>query len=136
MCVQSLMIRYKIAIWFEWMDFPTQTWQMALQQKWCESFLDIGSALGIKTNSKAFPSQSHWLRCENSFQSLLTTDQSYQLVILGLLPWSDSRKSLNIVFLSRLLFCSLGPQIWSSLLDWRLTCERKCSHICHTKGQR
>ena len=80
MCVQSLMIRYKIAIWFEWMDSNSNLADGF--SKMVRKLLGHWISFGNYTNSKAFPSQSHWLRCENSFQSLLTTDQSYQLVIL------------------------------------------------------
>ena len=80
MCVQSLMIRYKIAIWFERTDSNSNLADGF--SKMVRKLLGHWISFGNYTNSKAFPSQSHWLRCENSFQSLLTTDQSYQLMIL------------------------------------------------------
>ena len=76
MCVQLLLIRYKIAIWFE---CQLKTWQMASAEM-VRKILGHWISIGNYTNSKAFLSQSHLLRCENnSFQSLLTIDQSDQL---------------------------------------------------------
>ena len=46
MCVQLLLIRYNIAVWFEWVDSDSNLagWP---QQRWCGRPLDFGSRLGI-----------------------------------------------------------------------------------------
>ena len=78
MCVQLLMIRYKIAIWFEWVDSNSNLADGL--SKMVRKLLGHWISFGNYTNSKAFLSQSHWFRCENnSFQNLLTIDQSDQL---------------------------------------------------------
>ena len=106
MCVQLLTIRYKIAIWFEWVDSNSNLADGF--RKMVRKLLGHWISFGITQNSKVFPSQSHWLRCENnSFQNLLTIDQTDQLVCtqIGLLPWTDCAKSEHSFSLA---FCSVS----------------------------
>ena len=87
MCVQLILIRYKITMLFEWVDL---TWQMASAEM-VRKTLGHWISIGNYTNSKAFHLLSHWPRCKNnSFQSLLNIDQS------------------NYLEYVRILFCSLG----------------------------
>ena len=82
MCVQLLLIRYNIAVWFEWVDSDS----------------NLADGLSRDGNSKAFLSQSRLSRCENNyFQSLATMNLSAQpecvrricSLTLCLSPWTD-----------------------------------------------
>ena len=74
MCVQLLLIRYKIAIWFEWVDSNSNLAD-GLSRDGAEDPWTLDQHWHLH-EFQAFLSQSHWLRCENnSFQSLLTIDQ-------------------------------------------------------------
>ena len=93
-------------------------------------------SFGNYTNSKAFPSQSHWLCCENtSFQNLLTIDQSdQQEYVRRLVPHLSVRCLGPIVresehcFLS-LLFCVCGSKFRHITLSLSVVC-RVCCVLC------
>ena len=91
MCVQLLLIRYKIAIWFQWVD----------------SNSNLADGLSRDGAEDPWTLDQHWPRCKNnSFQSLLNIDQSNYLEYvrklfcsLGLIA-QESEHSFALAFCS------------------------------------